>query len=144
MLKRVPPPVDAAERTGKILARLWDVDEDSIIIADPGAELLVEELRAAEANAAAAAEPAARLKHELMAFMGESEVLLDMRGNKLATWKQNSTFRDGEFQAEQPETARLYVKDPKPVTDTKRLAEDKPDLYRQYRSRQFRLGKPAS
>jgi putative phage-type endonuclease len=138
VLPQVPPPVDAAERTGRVLARLWDADPDTIMIASDKTADVAERLRKADALAAETKASAALLRHELMAEMGEHEVLLDMKGRKLATWRQNSTFRDSEFREEQPEVAAAYtvVKD---VTDTKRLAADHPDLYRKYRARQFRL-----
>jgi putative phage-type endonuclease len=141
VLPRVPPPVDAAERTGMVLARLWDADPDTIMIAPARLTDLVERLHAAEALAGETADSVALLRHALMAEMGEHEVLLDSTGRKLATWRQNSTFRDKEFRAAEPALAKQYTV-PKDVTDTKALAADHPDLYRQYRARQLRLAPP--
>lgn len=138
VLPRLPPPVDAAERTGRILARLWDADPDSIMIASDKAIDLVERLRKADALAGEVKDSAALIRHELMAEMGTCEVLLDRTGRKLVTWRQNSTFRDGDFREEHPEEAAAYTRT-KDVTDTKALAAADPDLYRKYRARQFRL-----
>lgn len=138
VLTRVPPPVDATERTGKILARLWDVDEDAIITAGPDEEALVARLRAADASADTAVKAAALIEHELMVAMGPAEVLLAKDGHRLVTWKQNSTFREGDFRKEQPELAAAYSRS-KDVTDTQRLAADHPKTYRAYRARAFRI-----
>lgn len=141
VLAKVPPPVDATERTGQILARLWDADPDSIMTASPELVARVDELRAAEAAAGTATAAVTLLKNELMAALGEHEILLAPDGTKLVTWKRNSTFREGDFRKERPAEFKKYAV-PKDVTDTQALAAAEPGLYRQYRSRAFRVAPP--
>jgi putative phage-type endonuclease len=138
VLKQVPPPVDASERTGRILARLWDADEGKILVA--GAELteMHAALVAAQADADAAKEAARQAANEIRQAMGENEVLLDAAGRPLVTWKQNGTFRAKDFARDWPTTAAVYQR-PATAIDTDALAAADPDLYRTYRSRVLRV-----
>jgi putative phage-type endonuclease len=136
-----PPPVDAAERTGKILARLWDADPDKILTASPDIAALHAALHDAADAARTRAEDADRIKHEIQAWMGDAEILLDPEtGRPLATWKQNGTFREGDFRAAEPDLWAKYSRQVT-VTDTARLAEAEPATWRQWRSRSFLLKK---
>ena len=141
VLPAVPPPVDASEHTGRVMARLWDVEPDKIKVADPAIVKLDGELRDAEAEQDAASDRVRLLRHELQAWLGDAEVALHPEGYKLFTWRQNSTFRDGDFRAEQPELAAEYTRTAE-VTDIARLKEHAPDVYRAYRARQFRPSAP--
>lgn len=142
VLAGIQPPIDATERTGKILARLWDADPDKVITADRALVLGTVALREAKAKAQQEAEEIARLEHELQQIMGEAEVLLDPdTGQPVATWKQNGTFRGKAFGAEHPELADHYAV-PATKYDLAALAQEQPEVYRQYRARTFRLSAP--
>jgi len=138
VLAGVAPPIDAAERTGRVLARLWDTDPDKIITADDATIALDGAYRAALAAAAAAQAEADQLRHELMAWTEDAEVVLHPDGHKLWTWKQNGPFRETAFRADRPQTWAEYAR-PASRTDTQLLEEKDPALYRQYRARTFRL-----
>jgi putative phage-type endonuclease len=135
------PPVDAAERTGQLLARLWDADPDKIVTAPPEIVALHAALHDAAASATAAKAEADRIKHELQAWLGDGEVCLDPgSGRPLFTWKQNGTFRETDFRDEHPdlwlEHSRLVR-----VTDTAALEAAAPAVYAAYRARAFNLKK---
>jgi predicted phage-related endonuclease len=141
VLARRPPPVDAAERTGNILARLWDVDPDKVATATPAIVTLDAAQRDAQAVADAAAAEADQLKHELMAWMADAEVLMHPDGYRLRTWRQTGTFRDAAFRADHPDLAAKYQRTAT-CTDTARLAADHNALYTAYRARSFLTKEP--
>lgn len=139
VLAGVAPPVDASERTGRILARLWDVAEGAVKDAGPDQLAAVARLRAAAAQENRYAQEADALRHELQAWLGEAEIALDPATGKPAfTWKQNSSFRESAFRDEQPDAWATYARTVR-VTDTALLNDKDPDLFRAYRARQFRL-----
>jgi putative phage-type endonuclease len=132
------PPVDASERTGQILARLWDADPDNIITATPALIELAAELADAKEAAKGPAEEVDRLAHELQAMLGPAEVAVDpVTGQPVVTWKQNGTLNASRLREEQPGLfAACSVLTSRP--DTKALAEAAPDVYRKYRARVLR------
>jgi putative phage-type endonuclease len=135
--KRQAPPIDATERTGQILARLWDVDPAKVRLADSDALDRIAELRAAKQTAKGWKEEVERLKHELEQRIADAEALTDpATGEPVVTWKQNGTFRETEFRDEQPEAFDRYAV-PVMVTDTQRLAREDPKLFAAYRARQL-------
>ena len=135
----VAPPVDATERTGKLLARLWETDPQSVKLATPDIEAKWAELTAAQADVAAAVQAADLLKHELQTWLGPAEYALNAAGNKLFTWKQNGPFREADFRGEtDAETWAKYARQVQAV-DTHALAKADPKLYREWRSRTFRI-----
>jgi putative phage-type endonuclease len=134
----VAPPVDETERTGQILARLWEVDPGKVQTADDAVIARRIALDAAAEAAGKYTAEADRLKHELQEWLGEAEVgLHPATGKPLISWKQNGTFREGAFREEQPEAWAKYAR-PVLVTDTKALADADEKLFRAYRSRAFR------
>ena len=139
VLTGVAPPVDASERTGQILARLWDADPDKVITATPAMVELRAELDAAKEAAKGPAEEVDRLAHQLQAMLGPAEVALDpVTGHEVVTWKQNGNVNATRLREEQPGLfAACSVLTHKP--DTKALAEVAPDTYRHYRARVLRL-----
>lgn len=141
VLAGVAPPVDSSERTGRILARLWDVAPDKVVTAGPEQMSLAERARAAAAYARARTADADQLKHELEAWLGDAEVALHAATGKTAwSWKQNGPFREAAFRDEQPDAYAKYAKTVQ-VTDTALLADKDPALFRAYRSRSFYLPK---
>jgi putative phage-type endonuclease len=139
VLAGVAPPIDAAERTGRILARLWEADPDAVMVAGPEIEAKWAELHAANADAAEAVRVVDQLRHELAAWLGSAEVCLDAAGNKLFTWRQNGPFRSGDFRDNiDPATWAKYARMAEAV-DTRALAAADPALYRAWRARTFRV-----
>jgi putative phage-type endonuclease len=133
------PPVDAAERTGKILARLWETDPESVKVAGPDIQAKWQELTDAAIVAKAAADREDLLKHELQAWLGPAEYAMTPEGLKLFTWKQNGTFRAGDFRDQvDPATWAEYAR-MAPAVDTAKLAQQDPGLYREWRARVFRI-----
>jgi putative phage-type endonuclease len=139
VLPGVAPPVDASERTGRLLDRLWGADPDSVKEAPAEITGLLAELRAANAEAGEASDRAKALAHRLQAWLGEFETAVDWQGRVLFSWRRNGTFRAGAFREQQPGAYARYSHDVT-AADTDRLAAEDPDLYRRYRSRAFRLG----
>jgi putative phage-type endonuclease len=138
---RHAPPIDATERTGQILARLWDVDPDKVRLADADALDRIAELRAAKRTAKAWKEEVDRLKHELEQRIADAEALTDpATGEQLITWKRNGTFREADFRDEQPGAFAEYA-EPVLVTNTQRLEREDEKLYAAYRSRQLIIRK---
>lgn len=138
---RHAPPIDASERTGQILARLWEVAPDKVRLATPDDLDRIGELRAAKKAAKDWAEEAARLKHEMEQVIGDAEALTDpATGEQVVTWKRNGTFREADFRAEQPEAFAAYA-EPVLVTNTERLEREDPGLYGRYRARQLLIRK---
>jgi putative phage-type endonuclease len=139
VLPQVPPPIDATERTGKLLARLWDADPDLIQVATPEMVANVEALRHRDRQARELKTELAQRKHEIEQFMGDAEVLTDPgSGKPIATWKRNGTFASTRFAEEEPAVASGYEV-PAVTYDTKKLAESDPATYRRFRARVFRL-----
>jgi putative phage-type endonuclease len=136
-----PPAIDGTERTGEILARLWQVDPGKVAVASPEASESLAVIRALKAEIAALEEEKDRRAHEIQQAMGDAEVLTDAAGRELATWKQNSTFRANDFAAAVPVLAAGYEL-PAVRYDTKLLGVEHPDLYRQYRARAFKVKTP--
>lgn len=135
----VAPPVDATERTGKLLARLWETDPDAVKVATPDIEAKWAELTAAQADVAAAVEAAELLKHELQVWLGPAEYAMNAAGNKLFTWKQNGPFREADFrESADADTLADYTR-MRPGVDTHALEAADPKLYREWRSRTFRM-----
>lgn len=141
VLTGVPPELDGTERTGKLLARLWQVDAARIAVATPAQSAALAAIRAEAAVIKERGEGLAREVHEIQQAMGDAEVLLDAEGRELATWKQNSTFRAKEFADEQPAAAAKYAL-PATRYDTRQLAKDDEALYTRYRARSFKIKKP--
>jgi predicted phage-related endonuclease len=139
---RKAPPVDATERTGQILARMWEVSPDKVRPASPADMDRIGDLKAAKKQAASWAEEVDRLKHELEQEMGDTAALTDPATGDLAlTWMQNGTFREAAFREEQPEAFAEYA-EPVLVTNTQRLEREDKDLYARYRARQLLIRKP--
>jgi hypothetical protein len=141
VVPRVPPPVGASERTGEILARLWDATPDSIREATPEVLDLIRKQRGARALADRYAQETAQAEHQLQEWLGDDEVAVDPgTGRPLFTWKRNGTFAAARFREEDPALAARYTVKVDAI-DTARLAEEDPDAYRRYRGRAFRMKK---
>jgi predicted phage-related endonuclease len=132
------PPVDAAERTGKILARLYGVEPGKVITATPAMTARHRELHAARDAAKDAKAAADLLEHQLQEATGDAEMVLDAAGRKLWTWKHNGTFAPKAFREqvtpEQWEQYSRQVREP----DLDKIKTDEA-LYTRFRARQFRL-----
>ena len=140
VLAGVAPPVDGTERTGRILAQLWDTDPGKVIPATPEMILDSKALRVAKEAASDAKTEVARIEHALQARLGDAEVATDpVTGKPVVTWKQNGTFRDTEFRETESPGLVASCSLLTTRTDTKLLAELDPDIYRKHRARVLRL-----
>ena len=140
VLTGVAPPIDGTERTGRILAQLWDTDPGKIIPATAEMILDAKALRVAKDHAKDAAAEVARIEHALQATLGDAEIATDpATGRPVVTWKQNGTFREAQFR--EPETPGLVAACSllTTKTDTRLLAELDLDKYTHYRARVLRL-----
>jgi putative phage-type endonuclease len=133
------PPIDATERTGHILARLWDVDPAKVRVADPDTLDLIGELRAAVGYSGGWAEEVDRLKHELAQRVEDAEAITDpATGKPLITWKQNGTLRENDFRRDHPDLWDEYA-EPAEALNTARLARERADIHGAYRARVLRI-----
>jgi putative phage-type endonuclease len=131
------PPIDATERTGRVLARLWQAEPDKVVMADWRTTQMVESLRRVKADAADYATEVRRRIHELQEIMGDAEVLRDPEtGRALVTWIPNGTFRAGDYLTDQPPGFTRYLRY-QPGLDTRQMAAAEPETYRRYRARKF-------
>jgi putative phage-type endonuclease len=133
------PPADGLPGTKELLAHLWDVQVDKV------AEVAVEQARNLRKREAALSAAIERAQHRLnevqntMRLIARENEIVKTPGGKVAwTVKQNGTFAPSRFAKEQPELARKYEVT-KTAIDTKALAKDHPDIYRQYRGRVLRV-----
>jgi hypothetical protein len=134
--------VDASERTGRILARMWEVDPGKVMTATAYQAQMVKSLRKVRGDLAEYAEDVKRREHELQELMGDAEVLADPEtGRPLATWKANGTFRESDFRASRSRVPARWQKTVRRI-DTKAMAADDPVEYAKWRARVFRLAKP--
>lgn len=138
-----PPAADGLEDTEKLLARLWEVKPEAVaeVNADTADRLLGEHERLTE-KAKAVADEVRAVENEMRLIAGENEIVKDRTGRVVWTNKQNSTFAPKRFADERPALAKRFEV-MKPAIDTKRLAAEEPDVYREFRARQLRLPKPA-
>lgn len=135
----VAPPIDATERTGHILARLWQVDPAKVLPADPETLDLISELRAAVGYSGGWSDEVDRLKHELEQRMQDAEAITDpATGTPLLTWKQNGTLRENDLKRDHPDLWEQYA-EPATALNTARLARDHKDTHAAYRSRVLRI-----
>lgn len=140
VLTNVAPPIDGTERTGRVLAHLWDADPEKIITATPSIMQTAKELQAAKDDVKDAGKEASRLAHVLEAELGDAEAALHPdTGKPVVSWKQNGTFNGAQWRAGatpgMAEACSLLTTKP----DTKLLAELDPDSYRKHRARVLRL-----
>jgi putative phage-type endonuclease len=138
-----PPPIDGSEDTAELLAHLWEAQPDSVQEIDvETADRLLSEHERLDAKVKAAKEELRKVENEMRAIAGPSEIVKDPTGRIVCTHEQNSTFAPKRFTEAEPAMAARYTV-MKPALDTKALKDEQPDLYRKYRARQLRPGKPA-
>jgi len=130
------PPVDASERTGRILAQLWQVAPDKMIPATPELRAMIADARAKRDAAAAAREQATLRVRELQALLGDAEAIVDDQHRPLVTWRQNGNLRAADLARDLPELAAHYLI-PASKIDEAKLSGEQPGIYAQYRSRRF-------
>jgi putative phage-type endonuclease len=142
VLAGTPPPIDGTERTGKILARLWDADPDLIVPATAGQLATVERLRRMIVFAAEAAEAAEAVRHELQQQMGEAEILAHPdTGKPVATWKRNGAFVESRYRVTRRRVPAAWQRTVRRIVPES-VADADPDGYRAARARVFRLSAP--
>ncbi|MFE1773732.1 YqaJ viral recombinase family protein [Streptomyces sp. NPDC059008] len=136
VLDRTPPPVDGSAATAELLAHLYDVQPDAVTLADPDEVLpLLDQLAEIKQREQQLADERRVIENQLKAIAGEAEIVR-CRDEVAFTWKQNGTFASKRFAAAHPELAARYAH-LTPSLDTKRLAADRPDLYRAHRARRL-------
>ncbi|MEV0016602.1 YqaJ viral recombinase family protein [Streptomyces tendae] len=133
------PEADGLPGTKDLLAHLWDVEENKVT------EVAVEQarnLRRREATLAAAIERAQHRLDEVQNRMRlvcrEAEIAKTPGGKVAWTNKQNGNFAPSRFAKAHPELAKQYAVT-KTGIDTKALAKDHPDIYREFRARVLRV-----
>lgn len=139
---RVPPPIDASELTGRILARMWDADPGLVKTAT-GEVLGQARAYYAAVEAANRAILLARgREHELQAWLGDAEIAMHpVTGKPVFTWKRNGTFAGARFRQEQPAAVVAAFTRKADAIDTGLMKDKDPELYRAYRARKFLMGK---
>jgi putative phage-type endonuclease len=101
-----PPPIDYADA-----ARQWPKDNSKVVIASSEALGFVAELAKAKADLKAATLAEEQAKAKVAAFMGENQILVDIDGRPLVTWKtaKSSTKVDLEMmRAGHPAIVKQY------------------------------------
>jgi putative phage-type endonuclease len=133
-----PPPVDGSEAVTDLLATLWPgkPDTEKVVSRDMSAGLLARRT-ALKSDIAALKEQLDEAENRLAALLGEAEAAV-WDGETLFTRKQNGGFSPKRFTAAHPDLAEKYTH-LVPAIDTKVLAEDHPDIYRQFRARVLRV-----
>jgi len=133
------PPADGLPGTKDLLAHLWDVKENAVT------EVAAEQARNLRRRAAALSAAIDRAQRRLdeventMRLVARENEIVKTPGGKVAwTNKQNGNFAPAKFAKDHPDLAREYATT-KTVIDTKRLAAERPELYRQYRARVLRV-----
>ncbi|MFK0063432.1 YqaJ viral recombinase family protein [Streptomyces werraensis] len=133
------PEADGLPGTKELLAHLWDVKVDAV------AEVAVEQarnLRRREKALSAAIERAQRrldtVQNQMRLVCRQNEIAKTPGGKVAWTNKQNGPFAPSRFVKAHPELAKQY-ETTKTVIDTKALAKDHPDLYREFRARVLRV-----
>jgi putative phage-type endonuclease len=136
-----PPEPDGSPQTTSLLDSIWAGDPESFLFLSDGEAAQVRYLRteitALTETLSVAGERLNAAKNKIKVLMGESEVAV--AGTEImATWRRNGTFRSKEFAESEPELAAEYQL-LRPAVDTKRLRDELPETYRQYRARRFSL-----
>lgn len=133
-----PPPVDGSDASTELLAYMWPATEGAEVVLAPGEAggLLArrEALKAEEADLSARL---AAVDNELKAMLGDAEIAV-RDGEPVFTWKRNGAFSSRRFTQAHPDLAEKYTH-MVPAIDTKSLAADHPDVYREFRSRVLRI-----
>ncbi|PWI20550.1 endonuclease [Streptomyces sp. Act143] len=138
-----PPPADGLEDTENLLARLWEVQPEAVAEVDAAtADRLLGEHERLTAKAKAVADEVRAVENEMRLIAGPNEVVKDPTGRVVWTNKQNSTFAPKRLTEARPDVAERFTV-MKPAIDTKALAAEEPEIYRQFRARQLRPAKTA-
>jgi putative phage-type endonuclease len=114
VLDRTPPAPDGSKACTDLLAHLYDVKPDSVLVVDDADEIINSlHLRDAyKAEAKAAEEAAAEQENRLKVLLGDHEVMQLPDGHVLCTWKQHDVNRlDGTaLKADRPDVAAAFTK----------------------------------
>ncbi|MEZ7004977.1 YqaJ viral recombinase family protein [Streptomyces sp. AD55] len=133
------PPADGLPGTKDLLAHLWDVQEGAVT------EVAVEQARNLRRRSAALEAAIGRAQRRLdevenaMRLIARENEIVKTPGGKVAwTYKQNGNFAPARFAKAHPELAKQYEVT-KTGIDTKALAKDHPEIYREFRARMLRV-----
>lgn len=136
--ERNPPP----PRNEEDCKKLWSLDNAQTVIATEVEEAWAIALREVQAQIKALEDKETELKVKLMDFMRPRAFLVDIAGNKLASWKNDSELEADRLIAEHPEEVAAYLVQKLNVTELKKdkaLAKLAKDYTRQSEKRVFRL-----
>lgn len=133
-----PPRPDGGKATTELIAHLWEARADAETDVDASRTVdLLTKRAALKARLGKVQTDLDAVENELRMQLGENEVA-KVRGRTAYTWIANGTFRGKAFKAEEPELAAEYVR-MVPMVALKRLAAEKPAIYRKYRARVLRV-----
>lgn len=138
-----PPPLDGEPAVARLLNGLWPAEEDAELVLAPGeADDLLARRDVLAEQAEQLAKRQAAVDNELKAMLGNAEIAI-RDGKPVFTWKRNGNFAAKRFREAHPDLAAKYER-LVPAADTKSLAADHPDIYREFRGRVLRVpgGKP--
>lgn len=141
VLDGTPPPVDGSEATAELLGHLYRVTPDRITVADPADVLpLLERRRELKAREERTAAELREVDNRLKATAGEAEVV-KVQGSVAFTYRQNGPLSAKRFSAAHPDLAATYTHRVDAL-DTKRLAAENPETYREFRARRLLVPTP--
>jgi len=143
IVEGLPPAADGLEDTTSLLARLWEVQPETVaeIDADKARTLLDDHARLTDV-VKAAQEDIRAVENEMRMLAGANEIV-KADGQIVWTNKQNSTFAPKRFRDERPDLAARFTHQVDAL-DMDRLKAEEPDVYRSYRARQLRPAKTKS
>ena len=106
-------------------ARRWPLSTENRVVALPGHDGIVRELRAMRAEIKALEIEADQRELALKTFLQDSELLVDADGRKLCTWKTETrkNLDTARLKAERPDVAAEFMKETQ--SRTFRLAKEK-------------------
>ena len=139
VLADVPPPVDGSAAVSTLLVERYNLARAGSqvdITTDEWEDLSADRERAKESvHKAKLAHD--EVKNRVRQIMGDAEELY-CGEERLATWRHTQKFAESRFRKENPDIAEKYVTTVEAI-DVEKLAAERPDLYRQYCSRELRF-----
>lgn len=136
--ERNPPP----PRNEDDCKKLWSLDNAETAIATDIEETMIKELREVQARIKSDEAREGELKTRLMEYMKPRAYLVDIAGNKLASWKNDSELETERLIAEHPDEVAPFLFTGLKVGELKKdkaLAKLAKEYTRQSEKRVFRL-----
>lgn len=134
--KRNPPPPQSEEDC----KLLWSLDNQETAVAGDEEENTVKTLAQVQAQIKKLEEQEKALKVSLMEFMMPRAYLVDIAGNKLASWKNNQELDEDRLAQDHPDLVTPFLKQKLSVTEFKKANSKLAKEYtKQSETRVFRL-----